>query len=103
METNKPIGYVERRVTNSFGDWVTERLTVLSIAEPRNVRGKVSFGNWAIEYETQKGQRTEYVFTKKQALAWIDEVKHAASPEEIKVDGYFKGDAFRLTGNNGNF
>jgi len=54
---------------------------ILSISEPFNVRGKVTEGNWAVEYETPspfgagRETRTKYFWRKKEAQAWIEKNK----------------------------
>lgn len=67
---------------NSFGDWIKEKVTIISINDiPRNVRGKTSCGNWAVDFVTPsslgngKQEHTDYFWRKTQAMEFINEVK----------------------------
>jgi hypothetical protein len=63
------------------GQYITEVVPCLEIGEPCNVRGRVSAGNWTVEYIVpwtlgDKKQRcTKYFWRKKEALQWIKDIK----------------------------
>ncbi len=75
------------------GEWAEVDVSVLSLSEPYNVRGKVSDGNWAVRYETPstlggtgKQTNTEYFTHKKEAVKWIKDIKERAEVKAPTVD-----------------
>jgi hypothetical protein len=69
---------------NSFGDWIKEKITVISINDkPLNVRGRTSYGNWAVDFIVPstcgngQQQHTDYFWRKTQAMEFINEVRNS--------------------------
>jgi len=78
---NNVRGVFYKKVKDSWGNWIEIEVPILSIEIPRNIRGKVSDGNWAVDYETTsplggtgKRTQTEYFFKKVDAQNWIQKV-----------------------------
>ena len=82
------IGVFEREIKHSItGKYYTETLEVDGISKPFNVRGKVSNGNWAVEYFSVSTHLlgTMYFWRKKEAIEWIKEIKANASKQQSDV------------------
>ncbi len=61
-------------------------IEVLSISEPKNIIGRITGGNWAVDYEvasrlgsTGKQTRTIYFWRKVEAQAWRDTMQAEAA------------------------
>ena len=69
---------------NSFNERVSGKVQVLSVSDiPRNVRGRTSEGNWAVDFFVAvdigngKQERSQYFWRKVQAIEWIAMVKNS--------------------------
>lgn len=82
MSKKVVIGMFSKRVKDSFGAYKTVKYDIYKIDKPRNICGKTSDGNWAVDYyvsspfrEGELQQQTEIFWRKKEAIDWINQVK----------------------------
>lgn len=79
------VGKYTIKVRDNWGGTHEATIDIIEISEPRNIRGRTSEGNWAVDYtvpstlgNTGFRVNTQYFWRKKEALEWIEQRKAQA-------------------------
>ncbi len=60
---------------DSWGAWRSAKIQVLKVGTPRNVRGRITGSNWAVDFEVPTlfgdRRRIQYFAKKTDAVKWI--------------------------------